>query len=255
MLETAIYVARRVGRLLAQRYTQPHRISVKGLRNITTEADTEAEELAIRLIRQECPEALFVSEETNERYQEAGEIPVWYIDPLDGTTNFARGIPTFSISIAMALRGQVQCGVVYDPLTEQLFYAERGQGAYLNGRRLRVSSRKTLLESVVFLDWPREPTARQRSANFLAKLAPRVDAVRSRGSAALSFCAIAAGWAEIYYQYTLYPWDVAAGALIVEEAGGKVTDLHGRPYTLDQPDWLATNGLVHEATLALDPYA
>jgi myo-inositol-1(or 4)-monophosphatase len=160
----------------------------------------------------------------------------------------------FSVSVGVALGGVPQCGAVYDPLLDQLFWAERGVGAFLGDTRLRVSERATLSETLVTLDWPREQRMREVSARFLARLAPRVDAVRSRGSAALGLCAIAAGWADIYFQYTLSPWDVAAGALIVEEAGGRVTDLHGRPYRLDEPGWLATNGRVHDAVLALEPY-
>ena len=277
MLELAIRAAREAGHLLAEKYNQPHQINVKGLRDISTEADLAAEAVALRLIREGCPDACVVSEESNSAWQDCGDSPTWYVDPLDGTTNYARGLPTFSISVAMARRGKVVCGAVYDPLLEQLFYAERGQGAYLNDERLHVSARGTLIESLILLDWPRVPALREAAVRLLSRLAPQVDAVRSRGSAALAFCAIAAGWAEAYFQFTLGPWDVAAGALLVEEAGGRVTGLRSQPpvppiqsgaiggqspidsigdqpYVLSQPDWLATNGLVHEAILANRPY-
>jgi len=255
MIQVAIRAAREAGHLLAQSYERPHQISIKGLRDIATEADLAAEALALRLIQEGCPEALFLSEESHQAWQEDPQRPTWYVDPLDGTTNFARGLPGFCVSVAMALGGQVQCGAVYDPLLEQLFYAERGQGAYLNGRRLRVSGRAILGESLVLLDWPRVQEPRELAAHFLARLAPQVDAIRSRGSAALGFCGVAAGWAEAYFQYTLGPWDVAAGWLLVEEAGGQVSDLTGRPGRLHQRDWLASNGQVHEAILAVGPYA
>ena len=254
MLDIAIRAAREAGRILAEAYGQPHEIIVKGLRDITTEADLEAEATTFRIIRENCPEACFVSEELSNAHRDYGNLPTWYIDPLDGTTNFARGLPGFSVSVAMAKRGVVQCGAVYDPLTGQLFYAERGQGAYLNEKRLHVSTRARLIDSAALLDWPRDQEIRQVSARFLARLVPLVDTVRSRGSAALGFCSIAAGWAEVYFQYTLSPWDVAAGALIVTEAGGRVTDLRGQPYSLDEPSWLVTNGLVHEAVLAQKPF-
>ena len=253
MLELAIRVAREVGHLLRERYTGPHTISVKGLRDITTEADLEAEALAIRLITEGCPGARFMAEESETAYLDHSPEPTWYIDPIDGTTNFARGIPMFSCSIAMVQDGRTQCGVVYDPMVDQLFYGERGQGAYLDERRLQVSERSELMDCIAMLDWPRRQPHRQMAADFLARLASKVDAVRSRGSAALSLAAVAAGWADIYYQYTLSAWDVAAGVLLVEEAGGTLTNLRGDAYHLHQPDWLVTNGLVHEAVLAMEP--
>jgi myo-inositol-1(or 4)-monophosphatase len=255
MLDIALRAAREAGYILAQYYDRPHAISVKGPRDIYTEADLAAETVALRIIRESCPDACIMSEETNTSWQEAGDRPTWFVDPLDGTTNFARGLPMFSVSVAMARHGLVECGVVYDPLLKQLFWAERGRGAYLNERQLHVSTRPTLMDSLVTLDWPRAQAQRELAANFLARLAPQVDAVRSRGSAALGLCGVAAGWCEAYFQYTLGPWDVAAGALLVEEAGGRVTDLRGQPYRLDQPSWLATNGLVHTAILAVGPYA
>lgn len=255
MLELAIRAAREAGRVLAQMYQRPHEISVKGLRDILTEADLAAERVALEVIRAGCPGARFMSEESNARWQDDLDAPVWCIDPLDGTTNFARGLPGFSVSVAMVRAGQSQCGAVYDPLLDQLFCAERGQGAYLNNCRLRVSARDKLLDCVVTCDWPRNQTLREASVRFLGRLALQVDAVRSRGSAALGLCGVAAGWADVYFQYTLAPWDVAAGALLVEEAGGKVTDLRGGPAALYKPDWLATNGLIHEAVLAVGPFA
>jgi myo-inositol-1(or 4)-monophosphatase len=255
MLETAIRAAREAGAVLRREYRRPHDVSVKGFRDIMTEVDLAAERVAVEVVRGAFPGARIMSEESNTHWQAYDDEPAWFIDPLDGTTNFARGLPGFSVSVGVAQGGVLQCGAVYDPLLQQLFWAERGQGAYLDDTRLRVSERASLIDSLAMLDWPREQRMREISARFLARLAPQVDAVRSRGSAALGLCAVAAGWADIYYQYTLGPWDVAAGALIVEEAGGRVTDLHGRPYRLDEPGWLATNGLVHDAVLALEPYS
>jgi len=253
LLEIAIRAAREAGRILVERYRQPQQIKVKGLRDIATEADLEAERVIIDVLQRNSPEATIVAEESHQRYDRSAGL-VWYIDPLDGTTNYARGLPTFSVSIAAAREGIPVCGVVFHPLLEQLFSAVRGEGAYLNGERLHVSRRSSLAQTIVLLDWPRDQRIRQESARALLKLVPRVDAVRSGGSAALSFCYIAAGWADIYYQYTLKPWDVAAGLLILEEAGGRATGLSGQSYTLHQPDWLATNGLVHQAVLDLAPF-
>lgn len=254
MLRIAVHAAREAGRVLAQRFHRPHQISVKGLRDISTEADLAAEKAALRAIREACPNARLVSEESNRTLPERDDQPTWYVDPLDGTTNYARGLPMFSVSVAMAQGGVVECGAVYNPLLDQLFSAERGQGAHLNGQSLQVSPQSELIHSLVMLDWPRAQPMRETSAHFLARLAPQVDAVRSWGSAALGLCYVGAGWVEAYFQFTLSPWDVAAGLLIVEEAGGKVTNLRGEPHSLAQPDWLATNGLVHDAILAIGPF-
>lgn len=254
-LDVAILAAQRAGQALADLYNQPHDIVVKGFRDITTEADLCAEKLAMETIHQHRPTHRIVSEEANAVQSAIDDaIPTWYIDPLDGTTNYARGYPIFSVSVGMARRGQVQCGVVYHPLLGQLFTAERGQGAYLNGRQLAVSERAQLIDALVLLDWPREPMMRARSARLLSKLVPLTDAVRSGGSAALSLCYVAAGWADIYYQYTLSPWDVAAGMLIAAEAGALATDLSGAPAALLKPDWLVTNGRLHQGVLALNPW-
>jgi len=253
MLATAIHAAREAGRVLLSLYRQPHEVVSKGLRDITTEADLAAEKIVMDIIQAECPGARFCSEETANGTPAEGDEPVWYIDPLDGTTNYARGLPMFCVSVAMAQKGVVQCGAVYDPLVGDLFTAERGQGAYLNDQRLHVSDRARLADATVLVDWPRDQALRERNARLVAQLAPQVDSVRSRGCAAQTICCVAAGWAEAYLQYTLKPWDVAAGLLILEEAGGKVTDLGGQPYNLHKADWLCTNGRIHAALLALDP--
>jgi myo-inositol-1(or 4)-monophosphatase len=254
MLDVAIRAVREVGEILLDGLGDSHDIIIKGVRDITTEVDLEAERTAIEIIRDGCPQARIVAEESSNEHVEEGDVPTWYIDPLDGTTNYARGMPTFSCSVAMAREGKVKCGAVYDPQLDHLFYAQRGEGSFLNGQRLQVSTRDTLIESILLLDWPRDQSYREQSAGFLRKLAPRVGTVRSRGSAALSFCYMAAGWVDVYYQFTLHPWDVAAGLLIVEEAGGTVTDLRGEPYDLHGLSWLATNGLLHEDVLAFEPY-
>ncbi len=254
MLDVAIEAAHAAGRVLAERYRLPHKVRVKGRRDIVTEADLAAEKAAMGVIRQGNPEGTIVSEESSIVTPGDSGRPVWYIDPLDGTTNYARALPMFSVSVAMACNGVVQCGVVYDPLLDHLFSAERGGGAFLNGEKLSVSEREDLSECTITVDWPRAQAEREAAASFLARLAPRVDSIRSRGSAALGFSYIAAGWADVYYQYTLCPWDVAAGWLLVEEAGGQATDLRGRTPRLGTPDWLVTNGRVHGDIVAMCPY-
>lgn len=250
MLQLAIEAARAAGQVLLQHYGQAHTIHTKGLRDISTEADIAAEQAVVSIIRAGCPNARIVAEESYQDRQVSDDTPVWYIDPLDGTTNYARGLPEFSVSVAMARNGIIQCGAIYEPLVEHLFYADRGQGSFLNGQRLHVSTR-SLNEALVLHDWPRQPIPRQELAQIVTRLAPEVDCLRSRGSAALGFCAIAAGWAEAYLQLTLQPWDVAAGIVIVEEAGGSVSSLDGQPYQLYQPSWLASNGVIHKQITAI----
>jgi len=254
VLRIAVRAAREAGALLAERYRHPHQVRVKGPRDIVTEADLAAEQVALAIIREGCPEGLVVSEESDSHRKADPGRPVWYVDPLDGTTNYARGLPMFCVSVAMSIAGAVQCGAVYDPLLDQLFTATCGGGAWLNGERLHVSARAEPESCILSVDWPRRQPARRQCADYVARAAPHVDAVRSRGAAALGFCSVAAGWTDAYVQYTLSPWDVAAGALLVAEAGGRVTDLRGRPARLEQPDWLASNGLVHEAMLAFRPF-
>lgn len=255
LLDICLKVAREAGQALAQAYRKPHDIIIKGPRDISTEADLQAEAISMQIIRDYCPEAVFVSEETRSTEVAADDAPAWYIDPLDGTTNYARGLPGFSVSIAVALGGEVLAGAVFDPMLDQMFYAQRQAGAYLNGERLHVSDCSDLGESLVLLDWPRDQALRETSARFLARLAPRVDTVRSRGSAALGICSVAAGWADVYFQYTLKPWDVAAGLLLVQEAGGTISGLDGEASQLTRADWLFSNGLLHQTILDMDPYA
>ncbi|MHB1357451.1 MAG: inositol monophosphatase family protein [Anaerolineae bacterium] len=250
MLQLAIDAARAAGKVLLQYYGQAHTVHTKGLRDISTEADIAAEQAVVSIIQAGCPDARIIAEESYQDRQDSDDAPIWYIDPLGGTTNYARGLPEFSVSVAMARNGIIQCGAIYEPLVDQLFYAARGQGSFLNGQKLSVSTR-SLSEALVLHDWPRQPVPRQELAQIVTRLAPEIDCLRSRGSAALGFCAIAAGWAEAYLQLSLQPWDVAAGIVIVEEAGGLVSSLDGQPYQLYQPSWLASNGVIHEQVVAI----
>ncbi len=254
MIDIAMRAARQAGQVLLEMYRGPHEIEVKGERDIVTQADLAAEEVIMQEILAGCPDAWIVSEESHSQRTADAERPTWYIDPLDGTTNFARGLPPFCVSIAMAQAGEIVCGVVYDPLHDYLFHAQRGQGAFLNEDRLQVSTEEDLSGAIVLLDWPREQAIRQKSGRALQRLLPLTSAVRSTGCAALSLCYIAAGWADLYFQYTLSSWDVAAGMLLIHEAGGQITGLDGRAPALEQPDWLATNGLLHSHVLEVSPF-
>ncbi|NLV74521.1 MAG: inositol monophosphatase [Chloroflexi bacterium] len=250
MLELAKIAARVAGAILRERHGQPHTIHYKGLRDITTEADLAAERAIIEIISLGCPGAKFITEESHQAHQDLSGGPVWIIDPLDGTSNFKHGLPEFSVSIGMAAGGELQVGAVYEPMTDQLFWAERSQGAFMNGTRLQVSN-LGLEGAMIQQDWPRQPGPRERMLRYAQALSVPAECLRSCGSAALAFCAVAAGWAEAYIQLTLQPWDVAAGMLIIQEAGGVATSLDGVSTDLFQPDWLASNGVIHDQLVAL----
>lgn len=248
MLDFAIETVREAGRLLATRLRQPQMVREKGLRDLVTDADLASQSLIVQRLRSRFPEHAIWAEEGEQPASLAG--PLWVIDPLDGTTNYAHGIPVFGVSLAWAEGGVVHLGVVYDPLRDDLFAAERGRGAWLNGERLRVSQTDTLAKVVINPDWGRLPQARARAAGVTALLAPEVMTVRSLGSSVLAMCYVAAGWMDAYVSFSLMPWDLSAAALCIEEAGGCVTDLHGRPWGLETGQAVASNGRVHDVLLA-----
>jgi len=248
LLETAVAAARAAGHVLRERFNRPHEVASKGLRDLVTEADLLAQEAIVAEIRARFPEHQILAEEA-ARALGADSSHRWFIDPLDGTTNYARGIPHFSISIAAESWGELRAGVIYDPLGERLFQAEAGGGAFLNGARLRVSDRSQLLESLLDLGWARSQEARLCSIRAAQALMPHVGSARTGGSAALGLAAVAAGWEDIYFHVELQPWDMAAGVLLIREAGGLVTAPRGEAWHAFAGGCLATNGLLHQQVL------
>jgi myo-inositol-1(or 4)-monophosphatase len=250
VLETAIEAARQVGQILLDKFGESQEITIKGLRDIVTEADLEAQAQAIEVIRTRYPDHDVWAEEVDQTPGGASDY-CWIVDPLDGTTNYSRGFPCFSVSIALSCRGELILGVVHDPLHDQLFRAQRGQGAYLNDDGIQVSAAERLMDVVIGLDWARSQELRCQTSRWVAEVAPEVRTLRSAGSAALGLCSVAAGWTDAYFHLSLKPWDVAAGSVIVEEAGGAISDLAGQPWRPGSGDCLASNGLVHKAMLNL----
>jgi myo-inositol-1(or 4)-monophosphatase len=176
----------------------------------------------------------------------------WYVDPIDGTTNFVHGLPLFGISIGLVDRKRIVVGVIYDPMRDELFTAVKGHGAHLNGRRLHVSSTRDIAHSLLSTGFPSEFRRQpQPYLRWFLMLESRSRAVRRIGSTALSLAYIAAGRLEGFYEQRLWPWDIAAGILLVEEAGGCTTNLNGRPPVLEEGQLLATNGRIHQALLRL----
>jgi myo-inositol-1(or 4)-monophosphatase len=252
MLDTAVEAAAAAGDVLRKRWRRPRQVRVKGLRDIVTDADLAAQRTIADIVRTRYPDHAFVGEEGDAHVDLQSATPTWIVDPLDGTTNYARNIPTFSVAIAVAQAGQVLAGVIHDPLRGEMFYAERGQGAYLQRARrgahpARVSACAELSEAVVGLDWARDPHIRNEVLSALTRVAAACRTVRAMGSAALGLAWVAAGRLDAYYHLSLQPWDVAAGALLIVEAGGALTRPGGQAWELAQPRVAASNGPVHAA--------
>jgi myo-inositol-1(or 4)-monophosphatase len=224
-------------------------VRLKGVRDIVTDADVAAQAIIVKVIRQQFPDHGFLAEEEGAGNQ-AGEW-VWIIDPLDGTVNYARGLPWFAVSVALAHCGHVVAGVVWNPLRQDLYAAASGAGALLNGQSIHVSSRAPLAQAIIGLDWARNPTVRAQVLSALNRLAPAVGTVRAIGSAALALCYVATGQLDAYFHLALQPWDGAAAGLLVREAGGQVTNLSGAEWEYAMPACAASNGLLQTALLEL----
>jgi myo-inositol-1(or 4)-monophosphatase len=247
MLKTAVEAARQAGQVIVDRYPAGHDVTVKGYRNIATEVDTAAETVILDLIRARFPEHAILSEEAGG--QGIGDGYTWVVDPLDGTTNYARRFPVFSVSIGLLQGREPLIGVIHDPLRDQTFVTERGSGAELNGAPIYASRVARLDHAVVSLDWGHSDEDRGRTLGSLNRVAPRCGTVRALGSAALALAYVAAGWLDAYFNLIMKPWDAAAGILLVAEAGGRCTTLEGRAYRVDHPGCLASNSLVHDELL------
>ena len=249
--ELAIELARAAGDLLRSELLGPRRIAYKGSpTNIVTEMDARAEALIVDRLLAAFPDDAILAEERGAQAGRSGRR--WIIDPLDGTTNYAHGLPIYGVSIALEVGGRVQLGVVYDPSQRGLFVAERGAGAFCNDAHLTVSAATTLDASLLATGFPYD--IRVKDDNNLreyAAFAVRTRGVRRLGSAVLYLAWVAAGRFDGYWELRLGPWDVAAGGLMVEEAGGRLTAITGGPLDLEAPTVIASNGRIHDAILAV----
>jgi myo-inositol-1(or 4)-monophosphatase len=252
LLNFAIQTARDAGHLLAERIGRKLQISTKGEIDLVTEADLASEKLIIDRIQSHYPRHAILAEESGEAAG-AGETQSdwkWIIDPLDGTTNYAHGYPCFCVSIAVARGGEIQIGVIYDPLRDEVFAAERNVGAMLNERPVKVSAIEDLNKAIVCTGFPynvRElPQFLRHFTNF-TNFTNHSQAVRRDGSAALDLAYVACGRFDGFWEDGLKAWDVAAGVLLIEEAGGRITDFAGDPLDIYTPKVLASNGLLHDS--------
>jgi len=240
-------MAREAGGLLMEYFRQHVKIEYKGDVDLVTVADRKSEALILERIRKQFPTHDVMGEEGTRI--ETGSDYKWYVDPLDGTTNFAHGYPVFCVSLAVERLGQRIAGVIYDPTRDEMFSAELGGGARLNDAAMHVSTIANLGECLVGTGFPSQKRHKNPNIYFYQQLTLRTHGVRRAGSAALDLCNVAAGRYEGFWEFNLNPWDTAAGVLMVEEAGGKVTDFSGGEFQIASRETLASNGLVHDALL------
>jgi myo-inositol-1(or 4)-monophosphatase len=247
-LSFAVELARQAGQIILAGLDDRPAIKLKGAFNVVTAVDRASEDLIVAAIRRAYPDHAILAEEGSEI---AGESAYqWLIDPLDGTNNYAHGFPFFSVSIGLLHEGAPLIGVVFDPLREQFFTAERGSGAFCNERRLQVSATPRMEASLVSTGFPYNfGTTPQNNLRQFERVQSRTQGVRRAGSAALDLCYVAAGWLDAHWELRLNPWDSAAGAILIEEAGGTITDWEGNPWTPFAPTMLATNGRIHTELL------
>lgn len=258
-LQTAMRAARTAGKILREKLYDAREIKSKGKRDIVTDADFAADRTVRAILHMDFPQDHFLSEEDSAatrrklwaRVEATDSARLWVVDPLDGTTNYAQHLPCFAISIALYQTGAVQIGVVYDPLRREMFAAERGRGAFLNGKRIAVSAKRRFENAVVGTEWARDQKLRERTAAIFSQMVARATTGRALGSAALSLCYVAAARFDAYFHFSLSPWDVAAAALVIEEAGGRVTTFTGAPWNVHSKAYVVSNGYLHSQMLRI----
>ncbi|MGC4085764.1 MAG: inositol monophosphatase family protein [Vicinamibacterales bacterium] len=246
-LTTAVESVVRAGDVMLERFGTDVRIDLKGAIDLVTEVDVAIEREFRARIAERFPDHVVLGEEMGGS-STPPEGPCWVFDPIDGTTNFAHGLPIFCSSLALEVNGVAQLAAVYDPTRRELFTAERGGGAFLNGKPMRVSSQATLIEAVLVTGFPYDVHARVAEiVGLFAEFVGRARAVRRLGSAAVDLCYVAAGRLDGFWERDLNAWDIAGGALLVEESGGTITNFRGDPFTSRGREVVASNGLIHQA--------
>jgi myo-inositol-1(or 4)-monophosphatase len=243
-LEVAVEVAQEAGKILREEMERPPTISHKSEFDLVTQADRRSEALIVGKLQKYFPDHSVAAEEgtgkdTSSEYR-------WHVDPLDGTTNFAHAYPCFCVSIALARKNELLLGVVYNPIYNELFTAARGEGSFFNGKRIHCSKISALKNSLLCTGFPNHNRQANPNIHFYWDFTLRSHGVRRDGSAALDLASVAMGRFDSFWEFGLNPWDTAAGVILVEEAGGKITDMQGQPYTLGGVSILASNGLIHD---------
>src|SRR5713101_533103 len=248
-LETAVDIAREAGALLSTYFERRIAFELKGDFDLVTEADRASERLVVERLRSHFPSHSIVAEEGGGHEGTSGYR--WYVDPLDGTTNFAHGYPVYNVTMGLEQDGEMLVGVVFDPSRQEMFSAERGAGAYLNNRRIRVSAAKRLADSLVSTGFPSRKRHLNVNIHFYHQMAMATHGVRRGGSAAIDLAYVACGRLDAFWEFGLNPWDMAAGRLLVAEAGGRYSGMRGEPQELRSPDLLVDNSLIHDEILGI----
>lgn len=248
-LETALEIAREASALLREFAGKHIGFELKGEHDLVTAADRASETLIVQRLQECYPSHSIVAEEGGG-HQGTSEFR-WYVDPLDGTTNFAHGFPAYNVTLALEHAGELVAGVIADPTREEFFTVERGAGAFLNGERIRVSKVNRLEDALAATGFPSRRRHRNVNVHFFHQVSMLTHGVRRPGAAALDLAYIACGRLDMFWEFSLNPWDVAAGVLLIREAGGTCTDMRGGPLDLKGPHILADNGLIHQETVAL----
>lgn len=255
--EAACEAARRAAVVLAQ-WREKFQVREKGRADLVTDADVNAQEVIHGYLQQRFPEHAFLGEEGGGAKSRPGPgaPPTWIVDPIDGTTNYVHDIPLYCISIGLEIAGELVVGVVYEPTRDEMFHAVKGQGAFLNWRRLRTSTTADLEQAVLATGFPPDLRGQERSLDWWRWFSLRTRSLRRTGSTAINLAYLAAGRFDGYYAFDNHVWDVAGGVVILREAGGKISDVDGGAFDAYTPDALASNGPLHpalEAAMRQDP--
>ena len=248
-LEVALSAARRAGEVLRAGFGAEHTITYKGEVDLVTEIDEEAERVIREILLEAFPAYGMLAEEGGALVGE--EDARWIVDPLDGTTNYAHHLPIFAVSIGLERSSAVVLGVVHDPIGEETFVAEQGRGATLNGEPIKVSDADELIRALIATGFPYDRAEMPEALELFGRFAATTRGMRRLGSAALDLCYVASGRIDGYYERGIWPWDLAAGSVIVEEAGGKLTDYRGGVLNLDGREIVASNGRLHPSIMRL----
>jgi myo-inositol-1(or 4)-monophosphatase len=249
-LEISEEIAREAGALLHGYFERHIGFELKGEFDLVTEADRASEKLVIERLRRHFPTHSIVAEESGGVAGESTDY-CWYVDPLDGTTNFAHGFPMYNVTLALEKAGEIVAGVIFDPERNEMFTCERGAGARLNGAAIHVSGVASIDDALVATGFPSRKRHQNVNVHFYYQLAMITHGVRRAGAAALDLAYVACGRLDAFWEFGLNPWDMAAGTLLIAEAGGKCSDMHGGPARLRGPHLLADNKLVHESVLEI----
>ncbi len=252
LLGVAIEASETAGNIIVKRFRTISSIRYKGKDNPVTDVDLLAEETIVDIISRQFPEHNILSEEVHT--VDRGSRYTWVIDPLDGTMNFTMGIPLVAVSVALALDDIPLLGAIYDPIRKEMFTAVHGKGALLNGKLIAVSKKQRLQDAVVGLDLGYDDAARQRALETAVSIRPQIQTLRVIGSAVLGLCYVACGRFDVYFHPSIYPWDIMAAAVLITEAGGKVTDLYGEEVTKQTSNIAASNPELHRQFMDLAAY-